>query len=314
MLIIGFFLLILGADLLVKGSSNIAKKFHIPEMIIGLTIVALGTSMPELVITISSAKNDATELIIGNAIGSNLCNLLLIMGIISFLRPIKIEKQTKFIHLPVALISTIVIMALGVGILGSPENVINNTDGWILVTLYLLYFLYPIVIEIKDITTSVKENKKKHIKNKNIISSIIFIILGVIFLKTGGDWVVDSATEMALKFGIPESVFGSTIIAIGTALPELITSIIAVMKKEDDLATGNLIGSCILNSFLILGTGALITPLTFSTSFIYNLILLAFSIILISIFCYVGKKNTITRSNATLLLVMYLGYMVSLFK
>lgn len=133
-------------------------------------------------------------------------------------------------------------------------------------------------------------------------------------MKTGGNWVVESATEMALKFGIPESVIGSTIIAIGTALPELITSIIAIIKKEDDLATGNLIGSCILNSFLILGTGAIITPLTFSTSFINNLILLAFSIMLISIFCHVWKKNTITRNNATLLLVIYLGYMVSLFK
>jgi len=312
MLIIGFFLLILGADLLVKGSSNIAKKFHIPEMLIGLSIVALGTSMPELVITISSAKHNATELIIGNAIGSNLCNLLLIMGIISFLRPIKIEKDTKLIHLPVALFSTVVILGLGVGILGSPQNVINNTDGWILATLYLLYFLYPIVIEIKDVAISVKENKKKHIKTKNIFSSILFIILGVIFLKNGGDLVVDSATEIALKFGIPESVIGLTIIAVGTALPELITSIIAVIKKEDDLATGNLIGSCILNSFLILGTGAIITPLNFSNSFIYDLILLAFSIILIWIFCFIGKKNTITRSKSILLLALYFGYIVSL--
>lgn len=314
MLIIGFFLLILGADLLVKGASNIAKKFHIPEMLIGLTIVALGTSMPELVITMSSAKHNATELIIGNAIGSNLCNLLLIMGIISILRPIKIDKETKYIHLPVALISTIIILGLGVGILGSPQNVINNTDGWILVTSYLIYFLYPIVIEIKDITTSVKENKKNHVKTKNILVSILFVILGVILLKTGGDLVVDSATEIALRYGISESVIGLTIIAVGTALPELITSIIAVIKKENDLATGNLIGSCILNSFLILGTGAIITPLAFSNSFIYDLILLSFTIILIWIFCFVGKKNTITRSKAILLLILYLGYMVSLFK
>ena len=313
MLIIGFLLLILGADLLVKGSSNIAQKFHIPEMVIGLTIVAIGTSMPELVITISSANHNATELIIGNAIGSNLCNLLLIMGIISILRPINIDKETRFIHLPVALISTIVILGLGMGILGSPQNVINKTDGLILVVLYLLYFLYPIVIEVKDIMTSVKENKKKRIKTKNILSSIVFIILGVILLKNGGDLVVDTATEIALKYGISESVIGLTIIAIGTALPELITSIIAVIKKEDDLAMGNLIGSCILNSFLILGTGAIITPLSFSKSFIYDLILLAFTIILIWIFCFVGKKNTITRSKAIMLLTIYLGYMINLF-
>ena len=313
MLIIGFLLLVLGADLLVKGSSNIAKKFHIPEMLIGLTIVALGTSMPELVITISSASQNATELIIGNAIGSNICNLLLIMGITSILRPIKIEKQTKFIHLPVALFSTLVILGLGVGILGSPQNLINRVDGIILITFYLLYFLYPIIIEVKDITQSIKENKKKHVKTKNILSSIVFIILGVILLKTGGDWVVESATGIALKFGIAESVIGLTIIAVGTALPELITSIIAVIKKEDDLATGNLIGSCILNSFLILGTGAIITPLTFSTGFIYDLIILVFTIILIWIFCFIGKKDTITRGKAMVLLVLYFGYIVKLF-
>ena len=141
MLILGFFLLILGADLLVRGSSNIAKKFHIPEMLIGLTIVALGTSMPELIITISSGNQNSTDLIIGNAIGSNLCNLLFILGMTAILRPIKIDKETKIIHLSVALISTITILSMGIGLLGSQENVISSTDGMILVSLYFLYFL-----------------------------------------------------------------------------------------------------------------------------------------------------------------------------
>ena len=169
MLIIGFLMLILGADLLVKGSSKIANKFHIPEILIGLTIVALGTSMPELVITISSASQNATDLIMGNAIGSNLCNLLLILGIIAILRPIKIDKETTWIHLPVALFSSIIVLLLGIGILGSPNNMINRTDGIILVTSYLLYFLYPIIIEIKDIKNSVKENKEKHIKTQSTL-------------------------------------------------------------------------------------------------------------------------------------------------
>lgn len=314
MLIIGFFLLVLGADLLVKGSSNIAKKFNIPEILIGLTIVALGTSMPELIITISSARHNATDLIIGNAIGSNLCNLLLIMGIISILRPVKIDKQTKLIHLPVAMFSTIVVLCLGVGILGSPNNVINRTDGIILVGLYLLYFLYPIIIEIKDIRSSMRENKKKHIRAKGTLLSILFIIVGIVSLKYGGDLVVDQATQIALKYGISESVIGATIVAVGTALPELITSIIAVAKKEGDLAVGNLVGSCIVNSFLILGTGATITPLSFSKGFIYDLILLSCSILFILGCCYVGKKNTITNKKAVLLLAIYLGYMISLFK
>lgn len=313
MLIIGFLMLILGADLLVKGSSNIANKFHIPEILIGLTIVALGTSMPELVITISSASQNATDLIIGNAIGSNLCNLLLIMGIIAILRPIKIDKETRWIHLPVALFSTIIVWCLGVGVLGSPNNLINRTDGIILVISYLLYFLYPIIIEIKDIKNSTKENKKKHIKTKNTLLSIILIILGIVSLKAGGDMVVNEVTQIAIKYGISESIIGLTIVAIGTALPELITSIIAVIKNEGDLAVGNLVGSCILNSFLIIGVGAIITPLAFSSEFIYNLSILTFSIILIWGFCFIGEKKTITRYKAIPLLIIYLIYMINLF-
>lgn len=314
MLIIGFVLLIVGADLLVKGSSNIAKKFNIPEMLIGLTIIAIGTSMPELIITISSASSNATDLIIGNAIGSNLCNLLLIMGIIAILRPVKIDNDTRLIHLPVALFSSIVVLFLGLGILGSPNNMINKADGVILVVLYFIYFLYPIIIEIKDIELSIKENKKKHIKSNNIVVSILLIVLGIVLLKNGGDLVVNKSTEIALKYGVSERVIGLTIVAIGTALPELITSIIAVIKKEEDLAVGNLIGSCIVNTFLILGTGAIITPLSVSMEFIYNLLLLAFSILLIYLFCYGGKKNTITKPKAILLLTIYLCYIINLFK
>lgn len=314
MLIIGFLMLILGADLLVKGSSKIANKFHIPEILIGLTIVALGTSMPELVITISSVSQNATDLIMGNAIGSNLCNLLLILGIIAILRPIKIDKETTWIHLPVALFSSIIVLLLGIGILGSPNNMINRTDGIILVTSYLLYFLYPIIIEIKDIKNSVKENKEKHIKTQSTLLSIFFIILGIVALKAGGDLVVNEATQIAIKYGISESVIGLTIVAVGTALPELITSIIAVIKKEGDLAVGNLVGSCILNTFLIIGAGAIITPLAFSNEFIYDLALLIFSIILIWGFCFIGEKKTITRYKAILLLIIYLIYLVNLFR
>lgn len=313
MLIIGFLLLIVGADLLVKGSSNIAKKFHIPEMIIGLTIVALGTSMPELIITITSANQNATDLIMGNAIGSNLCNLLFILGMVAILRPVNIDDETKFIHIPVALFSTLAILGMGLGLLGSQNNIISRTDGIILVILYFIYFLYPIIIEIKDIKESIRTNKRKRINAKNILLSIFFIILGVVALKMGGDLVVDKSTEIAMKYGISERVIGLTVVAIGTALPELITSIVAIIKKEGDLAVGNLIGSCILNSFLILGTGAIITPLAVSVELIKNLILLTFSIMLIWLFCFIGKKNMLTRVEGIILLAIFVGYIESLF-
>ena len=313
LLIVGLLLLVVGADLLVKGSSNIAKKFHISEILIGLTIVAVGTSMPELIITISSARKGATDLIIGNAIGSNLCNLLLIMSMMAIFRPIKFDRETKYIHLPVALISTLVILGMGLGILGSPINVISRVDGIILVILYLIYFIYPIIVEMRSIDKTIKKDKKKLIKFKDIFLSIIFIILGAVLLKYGGDLVVDTATEIAIKYGVTERVIGLTIVAIGTALPEFITSIIALIEKDEDLATGNLIGSCILNSFLILGVGAIITPLTFSAGFINNLVLLTCAIILIWLFCFIGKKDTLTRYKALPLLMLFVIYMIRLF-
>lgn len=315
MLIVGFFLLILGAELLVRGSSNIAKKFHIPEILIGLTIVAIGTSMPELIITITSAQNNATDLIIGNAIGSNLCNLLLILGIVAIMNPVEIDRETKIIHLPVALFSSIVILLLALGILGSTNNMISRTDGIVLVVFYLLYFIYPIFIECKDISDSIKEDKQKHdIKTGNILLSLFYIIIGVVSLKYGGDFVVDEATAIATRYGISEGVIGLTIIAIGTALPELITSVVAVIKKEDGLAIGNLVGSCLLNSFLVIGVGAIITPLAFTGPFIYNLLLLTFTTLLIIAFCFIGKKNTITKPKGVILLTMYILYTISLFK
>lgn len=314
LIIIGFLLLVFGADLLVRGSSNIAKRFNIPEMLIGLTIVAIGTSMPELMITITSASKGATDLIIGNAIGSNLCNLLLILGITAMLRPIEIDKDVKTVHLPVAYVSTLAILAMGLGMWGSDRGIINKTDGKILVVLYFIYFLYPIILEIIDIWKSGRLGKNdSQEKKSNVLISILFIIIGAVLLKFGGDLVVDEATELALIFGLSEGVIGLTIVAIGTALPEMITSVIAVIKAEGGLAVGNLVGSCILNSFLILGTGAIITPLPFSSEFNGNLILLAASILYIWICCFIGKKNTITRYKASILLLAYIYYMWNLF-
>lgn len=314
LIIVGFLLLIVGADLLVRGSSNIAKRFHIPEMIIGLTIVALGTSMPELMITVSSATKGTTDLIIGNAIGSNICNLLLVLGVTAILRPIKMEEDVKIVHLPVAYLSTIAILIMGIGLYGSEPSVITKNDGKLLIVLYFIYFLYPILIEIKDVWKAAKDEKKNKEKPKvSILLSLVYIIIGVMLLKFGGDLVVDEASELAAVFGISERVIGLTIVAIGTALPELVTSIIAAVKDEGGLAVGNLIGSCILNAFLILGTGAIITPLVFSSEFINNLLLLAASIIFIWISCFIGKKDTITRYKAGVLLAAYVVYMIQLF-
>ena len=292
LIIVGFAFLVGGADLLVRGSSNIAKRFHIPEIIIGLTIVAIGTSMPELFITISSAKREAADLILGNAIGSNIINLMLIFALTALIRPIEIEKDVKIMHLPVTLLTTLVILIMGMGILGSE----------------------PVIIEVRDIWNTDEEEKKTHKKPKvNILFSILAVLFGILFLRIGGDIVVDIATKLALSFGVSERVVGLTIVAFGTALPELVTSIFAALKNEVGLATGNLLGSCILNTCLILGTGAIITPLEFSSEIHASVLILAGGIIFIWASCFFGEKNKITRPKALVLLATFTVYMISLF-
>lgn len=314
MIVIGFVLLVLGAELLVRGSSNIASKFHIPEMLIGLTIVALGTSAPELIITVTSAFSGNTDLIIGNAIGSNLCNLLFILGLMAIIRPIFIDEDAKKIHIPIAFLSVLVILFIEISHISSNPSFIGRVDGIILVILFLAYFTYPIFSEIKDIRKAYKENmNEESTKNIKIFVQIIFIIIGIVLLKFGGDFVVDYSTEIAQALGISERVIGLTIVAIGTAMPELITSIIAIIRKDTDLAVGNLVGSCVLNLLLILGVGAIITPLEFSNEFTQNLILLAISTLILWIFNFIGKKNTITRFKGFILLIIFTFYMVGLF-
>lgn len=313
MIILGFFLLIFGADLLIKGSSSIAKKFHIPEMLIGLTIVAVGTSAPELIITVTSAEKGLSDLIIGNAIGSNICNLLLILGLMSFIRPVEIDKETKNIHIPIVFFATLFLIFMKIGVFGSSLGVIDRKDGIILIILFLIYFSYPIIIEIKDIIKTYKETKDQK-DNIKIGLSIIFIIIGIILLKYGGDFVVDHAVKIAQIFNISEATIGLTIIAIGTALPELVTSIIAVIKNDTELAVGNIVGSCVLNICLILGVGAVISPLEFSNEFNQNLIIQTISILIIWLYNFIGKKNTITRAKGLILLAIFFLFILKLMK
>ena len=313
MIVIGFILLIVGAHFLVKGSSNIAKKFNIPEILIGLTIVAIGTSAPELIITITSASKKATDLIVGDAIGSNLCNLLLILGTISVIKPVKIDTEAKKIHIPVLFIVTCVIAFMGLGIARKNQSIIDRKSGILFIVLFIMYLLYPIIAEIKDITKKFKE-KGKYKKESNMIISIIYVIFGIVLLKYGGDFVVDNSINIANSYNISEKIIGLTIVALGTSLPELVTSIVAVRKGDQDLAIGNLVGSCVFNFLLILGVGAIIEPLEISAEFNQKIILLAFSILLIWIFNFIGRKNYITRTKGVILLLIFITYTANLFR
>lgn len=309
-ILVGLAFLILGAELVVRSASNIAKKFYIPEILIGLTIVSIGTSIPELIITIKSAFKGSTDLILGNAIGSNLCNLLLILGIMGLIKPIYIQEETKKFHIPIAFFATTFLLIISI----LKENrVINSFLGVILIILFIAYIIYPILLDKKIIVKEYKKAKEnKDINNRNIFFQLFIILLGLILLKQGGDLVVNRATIIAENYGLSERVIGLTIVAIGTALPELITSIVSTISNNTDIGIGNLIGSSMVNFFLILGVGATIVPIKISEKFIENLFLLTFANILIWSFCYIPKKNIITRIKAFSLVGIFAIYLINL--
>lgn len=314
-LIFGFVLLISGANGLVIGASNIAKKFHVPEILIGLTIVALGTSLPELVVTVVSSANNSTDIIVGNVIGSNICNLLLVLGVIAVLKPIKFEKSTIKQNLPFLIGITALVLIMGLGLFSKDKLIFTKFDGIILLIIAIIYFLYPIIeyIKIQKTNDNSIEKENNDSKNNNLIQSIIYILLGGFALKYGGDFVVDSATAIATSLNVSERVISLTIVALGTSLPELVTAVVAIIKKDDELAEGNIIGSCIINFCLILGLGATLSNLPITTAYVENLILLLATSILIWLYSLGNKNNTLTRGNGVILLIIYLIYSVRLF-
>ncbi len=253
---IGFCLLIKGADFLVEGSSKLAKKFHIPEIIIGLTIVSIGTSMPELFVSITSAIDGYSDMAVGNVIGSNLCNLLLILGLSAIIKPIEFKKETRLIEIPMTLIITFILF-----ILCNIGKDITKIEGMILIVLFILFIGYTIYMgkkgeqfEEKDTLIEVKTQNQN-----STLKSICWILLGIIGLKIGGDLTINHSIIIAQNLMISQKVISLTIIAIGTSLPELVTSVTAAIKGDSDIAIGNILGSNIFNILLILGVSASIT-------------------------------------------------------
>ncbi len=310
LIILGFVLLIKGADFLVDGSSKIAKKFHIPEIIIGLTIVSIGTSMPELFVSITSAIDGYPDMAVGNVIGSNLCNLLLILGLSAVIKQVEFKKETRLIEIPMTLVVTVTLFVLcNIG------TDITRGEGIVLIGLFVLFIIYTIYMgkkgekfENKDILLEVQTEE-----NYSIIKSIIWIILGIIGLKIGGDLVVNHSVTIAKAFNISEKVISLTIIAIGTSLPELVTSVTAAIKGDSDIAIGNILGSNIFNILLILGVSSVITPITYSASYNNQILVLIIATILLALFPFIGEKNKMTRTNGFAYLVIYAIYMIGLF-
>lgn len=311
LLIVGFVLLVKGADFFVDGASNISKYLKVPTLIIGLTVVAFGTSLPEAAVSVTSALQNVDDVSLGNVVGSNIFNLLLILGISALISPIFVDKQIVKRDLPYSIIAALLLI-VAVYILhleGNPALV--RLEGFILLIFFSLYMFITIRNALKNQTldTNIEKEEKNSKPTLSRPKSIIFVLLGLIGIVLGGILVTDNARKIALTLGMSEWLVGLTIVSIGTSLPELVTSIVAAIKKENDIAVGNVVGSNIFNILFVLGISSLISPITFTTEVLFDLIFLIIgSIIILGIAFF--KKGKLNRFDGALLTLMYIGYFV----
>lgn len=311
LIVFGFIFLIVGADILVNGASGLAKKFHIPEIIIGLTIVSIGTSMPELFVSITSALDGFSDMALGNVIGSNLCNLLLILGLSSMIRPVLFQEETRCYEIPMCLAFTLILI-----IFCNTSGMISRPEAFILLTLFVLFIGYTIYMGKRENTKNKESNDEKSLdeyKKNSTLKNVIMIILGIIGLKIGGDLAVENAVKVAEFFNVSEKIISLTILAIGTSLPELVTSVTAAIKGNSDIAIGNIIGSNIFNILLILGVSSAIKPIVFNTTYMIDLSYMCIAMIVLTIFPFIPPKNEMSRMNGVAYLIMYVGYMAITF-
>ena len=314
-IVIGFLFLVKGADLLVKAATSIAKKFGLSEMLIGLTIVAIGTSLPEIFITITSAIDGHSDLIIGNAIGSCICNFLFVIGTSSLVRPIKFDNKIIRRHLPISIIAMLLLLLLGNTTKLGENHIIGGWQAIILLLYAVIYIIYTIYEEKKLKNKQIDDEIIKDVESKELKSIwliIIFFILGILGLKFGSDFVVDNSILIAEALGLSERFIGMTIVAIGTALPEIITGIIAARKNESDLLLGNIIGSNIFNLCLLIGLGAIINQLTFTNDFNRSIFVLIAVTIYLQFVATINKNNGLDRKRGILLIIVYIIYILSM--
>jgi cation:H+ antiporter len=304
--VFGFVLLIKGADFLVEGASSIAKKYKLSDMVIGLTIISFGTSMPELLVNLMASFGGSSELAIGNVFGSNIANILLILGISAIIFPLPINKSTYFSEIPFSLIATLL-----VGFLANASLLIDNReslmlsqiDGAIMLVFFVLFLGYIIVVSRQE-----ESQVQEEITMLPMGKSTLFVVGGIIALFFGGKWVVDGAVDMAHYFNLSESFIGLTVVAVGTSLPELVTSAVAAYKKKTDIAVGNVVGSNIFNLLWILGLSAVIKPLPFDVVSNEDILMIIASSTLLIFAVVVGKRTVIERWEGVLFLIAYIAY------
>lgn len=309
--IVGFGLLIKGADWLVSGASSLASRLGVSALVIGLTIVAFGTSAPELTVNLLASFQGNTDIAIGNIIGSNIANILLILGISAIIFPLAVQRGTVWREIPFALLAVVVltIMANDVLLDGTAASALTRIDGLVLLAFFgiFIYYIFSIAKQ-----PAHEGQEEEVITQYSVATSAGMIVGGMAGLVVGGKWIVDGAVIFATQLGISEALIGLTVVAIGTSLPELATSAVAAYKRNVDIAIGNVIGSNIFNIFWILGISATITPLPFSAQLGFDLGVVTLVTLLLFLALFVGRRHTLERWQGWVFVCLYVGYIIYL--
>ncbi len=301
LLVVGFVMLTKGADWFVDGSSALAFRLGIPQLVIGLTIVAMGTSAPEAAVSITSALKGNEGITVGNVVGSNIMNILLILGIASVIVPLAVQKSTRMIEIPYMIAITVLF-----GVLGYTGEMVTRVEGGILWIAFLIYLGYLLWMAKKG-----KEDNEPDEKQKSLPVQLLMILVGLVCIVLGSDFVVDGATEIAKVIGISERIIGLTIVAFGTSLPELVTSIAAARRGNADIAIGNIVGSNVFNILFVAGTSALISPVVFESKFVLDTAVATATAVLLLV-CVCNKDSKLKRTGGIIMLLAYAAYFVKL--
>jgi len=309
LLLAGFFPLIYGANFLVDNASSLAKRFNIPNIVIGLTIVAFGTSAPELVVNIFAAVGKNPDIVIGNVVGSNIFNIGIILAISAIITPLTVKSATTWIEVPLALLAGMAILVVANDRLidGSPTSSVSRTDGIVLLFFFIIFMAYNLILIKKGNFT-----EEIPVKDVSPWKAWALVITGLGLLVAGGKMIVSGATHVATAIGISERIIALTVISAGTSLPELATSLVAARKKNTDIAVGNIVGSNIFNIFLILGTSAVIFPVPVKAASNVDMLVNIFLCFLVFMFIFTGKGRRLDRKEGILLVIIYLVYLVYL--
>ena len=314
LLVLGFVFLIKGADFFVEGSSSVAKRFHVPSIIIGLTVVAMGTSLPETAVSVTASLVNNNTLAISNAVGSNIFNIMVVIGVCAILTPVAVSRQTIVQDIPVSAICAILLAALGMlGIADATNMTLGRLDGAIMLIVFAIYLFVLVRTAMKSAKSrgaeaKEAESKEDEVKVISVPLSLLFIIGGAAAIAFGGKLTVSTASRIASDLGMSQTLIGLTIVSIGTSLPELVTSVVAARKNEVDMALGNAVGSNIFNILMVLGIASVLSPINFITENIIDIVvLLVFTLV---VWLFGATKKSIARVEGLIMVLLYVAYAV----